>query len=65
MISEKKHCLDEFTFLKFDLDMNIDSHKGFKGPYGFNGIHENLQTITSITTFQVGVKDCAPLNNAI
>ena len=36
MRSYKYNCLDELTFLKFDFDMNIDSHKGFKGARSFS-----------------------------
>ena len=30
MISEKRNCLDDFTFIKVDFDTNIDYYKGFK-----------------------------------
>ena len=30
MKSEKRNCLDEFNFLKFDFDTNIDYNKGLK-----------------------------------
>ena len=36
MKSEKSNCLDEFNFIKFDFDTNIDSHKGFKRVRSFS-----------------------------
>ena len=58
MRSDRSDCLNEFTFNKFDFDLNIDSHKGFKK---FQKVLKEFMTTydmrTSITTSQVGLKD--------